>query len=275
MCIGRKAWLVLILLLGITLPLSTTVAADDDYIYESNWSITVDFIKSTVDATLLVEVWQYEEGTFDLLNYMSSSHPLDCNIPSSVFIEDGMANFYGEDGIRCELPSIQKIVAKMTNGDYKLPEACSCKTGAIVQSDITLMPNKDEKDWQNPLATLNTVAFAAPILASNVLRTNLEMMVSGQTAVSTIFPAQSFFQLYEGSFDEINPYPGAAYNYFNSFTIDGDYHAAKPGFINQPLLISNVEPALHIGYDPATGEGLHGSMSQLFVDPGCFGNGGY
>lgn len=274
MRIGRNIWLFLILLLGSMLPLNSAVAAKE-YIYESNWAVTVDFAKNRPNATLFVEVWQYEISSLDLLDYMASSHTLECKVSSSVLIKDEVANFSGGEGIRCELPSIQLIVAQMTNGDYQLPEACACKTGAIVQATANLSPNASQQAWQNPIATLNSIAFAAPIPANGGLRTRLQMMVDGQTAVSPLFSAQPQFQLYEGSFDETHPYPSSFYDYFNSFHADEQFLGATPAFITQPLYISNVEPALFIGFDPATGAGLHGRISRLFVDPGCFGNGGY
>ena len=274
MRIGRAICLFLILILGSMFPLSSTLAAEE-YIYESNWAVTVDFAKNEPNAALVVEVWKYEKSSYDLLDHVSSSHTLACEVPPSVLIKDGVANFSGGEGIRCDLPSIQDIVAQMTNDDYKLPEACSCKTGAIVQATMGLSPNISQKDWQNPVATLNSIAFAAPIPANSGLRTRLQMMVDGQTAVSPIFPAQSKFQPYEGSFDEMNPYPSPFYNYFNSFHFGGEFLGATPAFLAQPLYISNVEPALYIGFDKATGEGLYGRMSHLFVDPGCFGGGGY
>lgn len=275
MRIGRKIWLILILLFGVTLPLSTAFAAGNQYIYESNWAITVDFVEDTPNAVLVVEVWQYEQDTLDLVDHMVTSHMLSCHVPSSVLVKDSVATFSGGPGIRCELPSLAKIVSEMTVGAYQLPDACACKTGAIVQADTRLMANKSGPDRQNPIATLSSIALAAPIPAKTGLRTNLEMTVDGVTAVSKPFPAQSFFQLYEGSFDEINPYPSPTYNYFNHFEVDGAYQVAIPNFINQPLLISNTEPALYIGYDPGTGEGLYGEIGDLFVDPGCFGGGGY
>ena len=274
MRIGRTICLFLILILGSALPLSQAMAAEE-YIYESNWAVTVDFVNNRPNATLLVEVWQYEADSLTLFAQMSSSHVLECKSSDSVSFKDNVASFSGDDGIYCELPDMQLIVEQMTNGDYKLPEACSCKTGAIVQTTAELAPNSSKQNWQNPVATLNSIAFAAPIPAKSGLRTRLQMMVDGETAVSPYISAPPNFQFYEGSFDEINPYPSPFYQYFNSFQAGTQFLGATPAFIFQPLSISNVEPVLHIGFDPATGEGFHGRMSQLFVDPGCFGGGGY
>lgn len=272
---GRKIGLIFILLFSIVIPLSTTFAASEEYTYESNWAITVDFIKTQPVATLQVEVWKYQKDSLTLLDYMSSSYKLTCQVPSSVTIKNSTATFTGGEGIECALPSVKNIVSNMTNGDYQPPDTCSCKTGAIVQSKMTLTPNKSNVYWQNPIASMESIAFNAFIPADSGLRTRLQMTVDGQTAVSTLFAGQSYYQLYEGSFDELNPYLVPLYTYFNLFATDSDILAASPSIMNGPLFISNVEKVLHIGYDPKTGSGLHGRMKSLFVDPGCFGNGGY
>ncbi len=274
MRIGKRITFFIVIILGFFAIVSTTFAAPA-YTFESNWSVTVNFAGNTPHAKLLVEVWKYDANTLALLNTYSEAHTLNCTVPAGVQIFDEEAHFDGSAGIECALPSIQEIVYDLTKGDYKLPDECTCKTGAVVWSDAKLRPNMSGTDWDNPIATMADIQFSSPITSNLLLRSNLEMTVDGITAVSTPFAAPKTNSLLEGSFDEINPYGVPFYFYIIDLIADGNNLNTSPADHNAPLLISNVQPTLTIGYDPATMEGFHGSMSELFVDPGCFGNGGY
>jgi hypothetical protein len=264
----------LVVLFSLLAVVSTAFAAPK-HTFESNWAITVDFAGNTPNAELLVEVWKYDATTLVLLDSYAATHTLNCTVPAGVKIFNETARFDGSAGIECALPSIQDIVYDLTNGEYKLPAACTCKTGAVVWSDIQLRSNVSGSDWGNPIATMADIQFASPIPASTLLRTRLEMTVDGVTAVSTPFNAPNFSSLFEGSFDEINPYGVPFYYYIIDLIANGNNLDTAPAAYDDSLLISNIQPTLTIGYDPATLEGFHGSMSELFVDPGCFGNGGY
>ena len=274
MRIGKRIPLFIVIILGFFVVVSKTFAAPA-YTFESNWAVTVDFVGNTPNAELLVEVWKYDANTLGLLDTYSETQTLTCTVPDGIKIFNEEAHFDGSAGIRCDLPSIQKIVYDLTKGDYKLPNECTCKTGAVVWADARLRPNLGAKDWANPIATMADIQFSSPIPASTLLRAQLEMTVDGLTAVSKPFAASKTNSLFEGSFDEIHPYGVAFYLYLIDLIADGNDLDALPEQHNAPLLISNVQPTLTIGYDPAIMEGFHGSMSELFVDPGCFGNGGY
>ena len=245
------------------------------YNYESNWSVTVDFVGNQPNATLLVEVWKYDANTDLLVDSYAETQTLNCNVPPTINIVGDKAFFDGSAGIDCALPSIQDIVYELTKHEYKLPEECTCKTGALVWSDVQLRPNMSKSHWENPIATMEDIQFSAPIPAQSHLRTQLEMRVDTVTAVSPFHTMPKTSNYLEGFFDELNPYGSVLYNYFNAFKANTDFLQATPNFVNGPLYISNVKPTLHIGFDPSTNEGLHGIMTDLFVDPGCFGNGGY
>ncbi len=270
---GKRLIISIILLFTFFIFYSITFA-NDAYVFESNWSVTVDFVDNTPNAILFVEVWKYDQDTAVLLETYTETRALTCSVPKNVTLKDNKAYFDGSAGIRCALPSLQDIVYQLTDGDYKLPDECTCKTGAIVRSDVTLSPNNSATDWDNPLATMEDIQFSSPIKAGNVLRSSLEMIVASETAVSKPFAIQKN-NLLQGSFDEINPYNAPAFTYLVEFIANADLLGATPNIINTPLLISNIQPTLYIGYNPATNQGLHGVMSDLFVDPGCFGNGGY
>ncbi len=274
MRIGKRIPLFIVVLFSLLAVVSTAFAAPK-YTYESNWAVTVDYVGNTPNAELLVEVWKYDATTLVLLDTYAATHTLNCTVPTSVKIFNETARFDGSAGIECALPSIQGIVYDLTNGEYKLPTACTCKTGAVVWSDLQLRPNTSGVDWANPIATMADIQFSSPIPASTLLRTRLEMTVDGVTAVSTPFAAPKTSSLFEGSFDEIHPYGVPFYFYIIDLIANGNNMDTAPADHNAPLIISNVQPTLTIGYDPATKEGFHGSMSKLFVDPGCFGNGGY
>jgi hypothetical protein len=274
MRIGKRIPFIIVIILGFFAVVSSAFAAPV-VTFESNWAVTVDFAGNTPNAELLVEVWKYDANTLVLLDTYSETHTLNCNVPAGVKIFGDKAYFDGSAGIECALPSIQEIVYDLTKGEYKLPDECTCKTGAVVWADAQLRPNMSGKDWDNPIATMADIHFSSPIAANLHLRSNLEMTVDAVTAVSTPYNAPKTNSLLEGSFDEINPYGVPFYFYIIDLIADGNNLDTAPADHNAPLLISNVQPTLTIGYDSAAMEGFHGSMSELFVDPGCFGNGGY
>ncbi len=128
MRIGKRIPLLIVVIIGLLAVVNTAFAAPK-YTFESNWSVTVDFIGNQPNAELLVEVWQYDANTLVLLNTFGETQTLNCVVPKGVQIFSNRAYFDGSAGIQCHLPSIQNIVYNLTNGEYKLPDECACKTG--------------------------------------------------------------------------------------------------------------------------------------------------
>ena len=271
--IGKR---ILLITFGIVsfLALYTTAFAAPTYEYQSNWSVTVDFVGDQPNAILLVEAWKYDANTDALLETFSETRQLSCEVRKGTNIVGGKAHFEGGRGIQCAMPSIQNLVYHMTKGEFTPEKACACKSGAVVSSDVTLAPNITAADRENPIAVMEDIQFASPLLAYSSTRANLNMRVGTVTAVSPFYVAQLPNNLVQGSFTEINPPDSNVFTYVNAFTANGEYLAAAPGVVNAPLYISNNQPSLSIGYNSQTGEGLYGVMSELFVDPGCSGNGG-
>ncbi len=273
---NRTGKRILFIVLGIITFLafySTTFAAPT-FKYESNWSVSVDFVGDQPNATLLVEVWKYDGNTNALLNTFSETRPLNCTLGKGVHIIGAEAHFTGGGGIECAMPSIKEMVKNMTSGEYTPPEECTCKSGAVVSSDVEITPNLSKHDRENPIAIMDDIQFSSPVLAYSSARSKLNMTVDTVTAVSTYYVPQTPNNLVNGTFTQINPPAANVYTYVNAFNANGLFLTAAPDVVNAPLFISNNQPTLHIGFNPLTNQGLYGVMAQLFVDPGCAGNGG-
>lgn len=252
------------LLLGLTMYVQSA-AADEDPQWESNWYITVDFVGNTPNAELVVQVWEYIDGIPQPLP--PAVEQLDCSAAPSVNLVNDTAVFSGKGAIRCAMPSIQKIVWELTDGEFELDDACDCKTGATATATVQYVPNTTLSTFDNPLFSLVGLDWSTPMQA-NSFRPGLQMIVDSATAESKDFAAT-----YSPMSLTTDFMPLGNDKFMPFFTAVGIPLTSVPALIQQPLAISNNQTVLYIGYSPHTKESLNGTLIDLFLDPGCFGNG--
>ncbi len=263
-----RLWIPAISLLLILFAAQAVQPAAADFVqWESSWVVNVNFVGNQPNASLTVKVWAlgtdfYVEGTEDMKCYPSAG---------VVFAND-QAIFSGLDGIRCAMPDMAAMVYKLTDvpeapaPPFVLPEECDCKKGAYAQAVLDLDGNSTPTNWMNPIFSMQDLALDMPVDAGMATQAYMTFEVDDSTSSSDIFSGNHATTL-----ARFRSQAGLSDVYNVDFTANGFSLKATPSSISEDLAISTQQKILHIGYSPVTGEGMHGRLSSLTVDPGCFG----
>lgn len=264
-------WGCLLVLAGADFAALATPATAGEAEWQANWRFEVDFVGDRPNVTLTVFVWEIVDGVPQPLT--PETHDLDCWVAPGVTLAGNAATFSGKGGILCAVPSIQQIVSKMTEEQYELPDECMCKTGASAFATLAFTPNGSESDFGNPIFHLTDLEWSVPIAAGGGLRPFMRMSVDTVMVQSTRFAGAGGNIPLQGIF-EANQIDEEEYEYVPLFKANAVALGVAPALIQQNLHVSNQQPVLYIGYSPTTKQSLHGTLTTLVIDPGCFGNGG-
>ena len=238
--------------------------------WRSTWAVQADFVGNTPNVVLTVTV-ERDTGSGWFL-YGEEMQRLECGVDGGVVLVDDTAVFDGTGHIRCAMPSIQRMVYKMTGGQYTPEASCQCKGNPMIGAKVQLDPNTTGSDWQNPLVAREAVAgtdmaLSAVVPAFSTLpQAALNFVVAAEIAQSNAFIANGVPNTFLATYIDVGGLHQAEFV----------ANAVNPGTGAPPvgnLSVSNRATTLYIGYSPATGETLHGTLSSLDLDPGCYGTG--
>lgn len=238
--------------------------------WRSTWAVQADFAGNTPNVVLTVTV-ERDTGSGWFL-YGEEMQRLECGVDGGVVLVSDTAVFDGTGQIRCVMPSIQGMVYKMTGGQYTPEASCQCKGNPMIAAKVQLDPNIAGSDWQNPLvarevATGIDMALSAIVPAFSTLpQAALNFGVAAEIAQSNAFIANGVPNTFLATYIDVGGLHQAEFI----------ANAVNPGTGALPignLSVSNRATTLYIGYSPATGDSLHGTLSSLDLDPGCYGTG--
>lgn len=249
---------------------ATPVIADETE-WQANWRFEADFEDNQPNVMLTVFAWEIVDGVPQPVP--PETRDLTCSVSPNVVLANDAASFIGKGGIHCTVPSIHQIVFEMTGGHYDLPDECICKTGASAWAALTFTQNEGDLHFSNPLFHLTDLEWSVPIQAGGGLRPSMNMTVDTAVAQSSLFSVGTGGSSLTAFFDA-QKVGEEKYHYMPFFNANALPLKAAPVLIQQNLLISNKQSVLYIGYSPVTKESLRGVLTDLIVDPGCFGNGG-
>jgi hypothetical protein len=268
MSFGKKLMLPFLMVL---FSLAVTVSAQAASNWRSSWQVSADFIGNQANVTLLVTVERQNSLGLWTLHGVNSI-PLSCETAPGVLFVNDTAVFDGTGAMKCDMPSVQEIVRQMTNGRYTPDESCDCKGDPVILADVQLDPNMTGSVWQNPLVHRAAGTDIDMALAAAVPAFSTTPLASMQFTVDNIL-AQSNPFVANGAPNKLS----ARYANLGAFLHPVfEANGADPGTAAPPvpaLSVSYEATTLYIGYSPATGESLHGTLHSLDVDPGCYGSG--
>lgn len=257
-----KLFSLFIAVLGLFLTQSIQPAAAADW--ESTHTIDVHFIDDQAVGTLSIYV---TDPNGDII---SQSFPIKCNPSSGNIISAGVATFKGNVGefVVCDVPSIRKLVRKMTGGQFTPAASCDCKDAVFADFNVNLEDQPNPAGYPNPLFHLPDINMAAPIPPFDY-RPTLNFTVNEHTSSSQGFPGQMSWLHSEVAPIGVNlfePYFAVSAPLWHPAPVTGDVHA--------DLTVTLEAQTLYIGYNPKTGKSFNGQIIDLFIDPGCPGHRG-
>ena len=240
-------------------PLSQPVAAAP---YEpwARWFIEVAFANNKPVATMTVEIGHDNRLGLHIVD-LQKTYELSCQETGSLNVTNNVAVFDGNSYLTCEMPVFQDLVAELTEGKLKIDSTCDCKQ-ANGEVDFAFGDPSE-----NPFFYMEGLQFAGPKLPVGP-DAHYSMTVDGVTAVSEVFMPNK--QLQHG----VSEFLQNGKQYQMLFELDGTSLGSSPTAYSGLLKVPTDQKQFFIGFNPDTGEILQGTLSYLFIDPGCVGHGG-
>lgn len=238
--------------------------------WRSTWDVAADFVGNKPNARLTVTVERNAGAGWAL--YAQEVHNLACDREGGVLLVADTAVFDGTGHIRCAMPSVRQLVRQMTYGRYTPAASCDCKGNPLITAAVALDPSTSSSDWENPLVQRvsgagTDMALAATVPAFSTLpQASMLFTVAAVAAQSNPFVANALPNALSATYLDMAGLKQAAF----------EANGVNPGTGAGPvpgLSVSNEATTLFIGYSPGTGESLHGTLTGIGLDPGCYGTG--
>lgn len=223
----------------------------------ASWELTLDF-----DQNEIIGLWHVTIGT-DLLANPTPLHvetiALDCWTVGAVDLMPGYAEIDLGERIDCKLPDFSETVDAIITAEFgpqhvlNLPSTCNC--AASSKGPVTVQAKAElSKDGQHPLFAHPNIDFALGKSGKYVQQT---------LAVNGIVGASVWEAAGPGLHEQLSTYSCKPANCFFDHYLNGTPFDTEAVPANA-LWLSNDATIISIG------DGTHGKLYNISVDPGCF-----
>lgn len=253
--------LVILMVLAIAVP---STSASSNFGAEVSWLFTMDFVDDQVHGDLTITI-EFEQPKKEPI---VATLPLECITVGTLAIADEQATFSGDDYIRCAMPDLVEVVAQLTENAVLISPACYCKDTPWVEANVMLDTNPLQNEPLNPIFYRPDLRFNAPLVDSGSAA--MRFQVANRLAQSTPFrlSGSSGGEALRAEFNRT-----ALHVYEPKFIANSEILSSNPAVFQESLALSNNSTHLYIGYSPAGGIFLEGTLISLVVDPACRGYG--
>jgi hypothetical protein len=256
-------YLITLLVLLVVLAGVPTTSANSNPAVWASWVFQMDFLGNQIQGDLIITI-EYEDRKREPIVEIIQ---LECTPVGTLAIAGEQATFSGDDYIRCAMPDLVQLVAQLTHNNVILSPVCFCKESPWVEANLSLETTPNQPEPLNPVFYRPDLQFSTPLV--NKDRAAMLFQVDNRAAQSTSFLLGSSSS--ESLWAE---YSQTATDIFNPiFIANGSHLSSTPAVISSPLALSNGSTYLYIGYSPANGSYLEGTIITLRVDPACRGFG--
>ena len=262
-----RNWIIRLLLVAVLLVValqfgSAAPAAAQSTPHSYYWTMKFDF-DGTFNGVLEV---QYKFDPPDGVGYTVKRYQeIICNPIGRVGLTDGKAVFSGDGFLECQIPSIRDNVAELSGG---ITPGIVDKYDAIeLTAQVAWEPGK-----VHPI--LAHMTPAGPDVQFSVLSENEDSFTFSQLHARFVNKAPTFgwmFPSRTGTRYDVKTQLVCNGTCEFDHTVDGQSWGEDP--TTPDGIIFYLDPAgIYIGFDPTTGEFLHGQLDSAGVDPGNFVN---
>lgn len=263
--VKRLAWSAIVFmgLTAFSLAAAGPAAASGNGFHFGKWLVNLSFPNDQPQVELTTEIWFKPSGGAAYV-VTSQTEELTCAVAGNLQVNNETADFTGQEYISCDMPD---MVQKFED---------------VSQGVLTNMPHVVLT--RNPYATGRVfVAGTAP--AHEALPTFYHPSIQHGLAHTGAGDARQFFrvggmQAHGEAYTQAAPYAiGALFDstgwtqHDTRFRANGVTKTGTPAVINSTLNVNLSATTIYFGYSPATNSYFQGSVKNLTIDPGAFGQG--
>jgi hypothetical protein len=238
------------------------VAASGNSFHFAKWWVTLSFPNNQPLVELTTEIWHKPtSGPATLIT--THTEPLNCTVSGNLAINQGIAEFSGQESIACQQPDLAQKINQMSGGLLNVPQIAPVRNvwaeGQIaIASNAPLntpLPTYYHPDIQHGLARVGAGTV------SQLLRVNGALSSSSASTQALPFDLRAeILRQSNGSYKTL-------------FTNNGAATAGNPATIPAGLMLNLSATTIYFGYSPQSNSYFQGFIKTLTVDPGAFGVG--
>jgi hypothetical protein len=257
-------WVVLacIGLAAVSLMAVRPAAASGSGYHFAQWLVTLSFPNNQPLVELTTEIW-YKPANGPASLVTAHTEPLNCTVSGNLQINQGIAEFSGQESIACEQPDMAQKINQVSSGLLNVPQVVPVRN-AWVEGQVAVANNAP---LNIPLPThyhpgiQHGLTRAGAGAVSQLLRVDGALANSSASAQAAPFGLRAeFLRQSNGSYKTL-------------FTNNGAAAAGNPPTIPAGLMLDLSATTIYFGYSPQSNSYFQGFIKRLTVDPGAFGVG--
>ncbi len=266
---GKRYGIKVVTVLAVLTSLYLFVIAQTAAAQGSSWvrwlvDVTYPQTTNTIDMQLIVQMG-YTTATGQNIIVDTHAEAATCQTVGSPVVQNGEATYGVGSYFQCDLPSPQQIA--WDEWSFSIPSTCTVKKKPFVVSRLALEGNPVQVNPMNPLFYREDIQFGVPL---DVPTQQAELVAKFGQALAR----SSSFASHPAGHTAVAIYDRIGANQFAPiFRENGNSLNATPAVVSGPIILSNLESTVYMGYSPTLVQFFEGTVGTTRVDPYCSSGG--